>query len=346
MSKIKVAVLGATGNVGQRIIQLLENHPWFELVSITASDRSVGKKYREAANWRLNAEIPEYVKDLVVAPTDPKGVDESVKLVFSALPSDIARAVEPEFAKAGFYVSSNASAYRMEKDVPLIIPEVNPDHLGLLEIQRETRKWRGALITDPNCTVIQLAISLKPLMQFGIKRVHAASMQAVSGAGYDGVASMAILDNLIPYIANEEEKVQTEPLKILGTFNGREVEFAKFSITASCHRVPVLDGHTIAVWVEMEEEPGVEEVIKAFRSFKSNLNLPTSPEELIQVRMEVDRPQPRLDRDAGRGMTVTVGRIRKSDIGIKYICLGHNTIRGAAGAALLNGELLVREKKL
>ncbi len=346
MAKIKVAVLGATGNVGQRIIQLLADHPWFELVSITASDRSVGKKYRDAANWRLNAEIPENARDLVVTPTEPSGVDEDAKLIFSALPADIARAVEPEFAKAGFYVSSNASAYRMEKDVPLIIPEVNPDHLGLLEVQRETRKWSGALLTDPNCTVIQLVISLKPLMRFGIKRVHVASMQAVSGAGYDGVASMAILDNLIPYIANEEEKVEIEPLKILGTFNGREVEFAKFSITASCHRVPVLDGHTEAIWVEMEEEPEIEEVIQAFRSFKPDLKLPSSPEEIIQVRMEPDRPQPRLDRDAGRGMTVTVGRVRKSDRGIKYICLGHNTIRGAAGAALLNGELLVKKKKL
>ncbi len=346
MVKVKVAVSGATGNVGQRIIQLLADHPWFELAAITASDRSVGKKYRDAANWRLNADIPENVRNMVVLPTEPKSIDDSVKLVFSALPADTAKVVEPKFAEAGFTVSSNASSYRMEKDVPLIIPEVNADHLALLDVQKEKRMWEGAILTDPNCTTIQMVISLKPLMQFGIKRVHMASMQAVSGAGYDGVASMAIIDNLIPYIAKEEEKVEIEPLKLLGTFNGKEVEFAKFSITASCHRVAVLDGHTEAIWVEMEQEPGVEDVIRAFRSFKSDLDLPSSPEQLIQVRMEPDRPQPRMDRDAGSGMTVSVGRVRKSDRGIKYICLGHNTIRGAAGAALLNGELLVKEKRL
>lgn len=346
MAKVKVAVLGATGNVGQRIIQLLVDHPWFELVSITASDRSVGKKYRDAANWRLNAEIPENARDMMVAPTEPKGVDDGAKLVFSALPADIAKAVEPKFAEAGFVVSSNASAYRMERDVPLIIPEVNADHLALLDVQKENRKWSGALLTDPNCTTIQMVISLKPLMRFGIRRVHMASMQALSGAGYDGVASMAIMDNIIPYIAKEEEKVETEPLKLLGTFSGKGVEFAKFSITVSCHRVAVLDGHTEAIWVEMEQEPDIEEVILAFRTLKSDLELPSSPEQLIQVRVEPDRPQPRMDRDAGGGMTVTVGRVRKSDKGIKYICLGHNTIRGAAGAALLNGELLVKKKRL
>ncbi len=253
MAKIRAGVLGATGNVGQRFIELLSKHPWFELTSLAASDRSAGKKYSEAASWRLESKIPEDAADLTVVPVDPKKVDADI--VFSALPADLARTVEPEFAKAGFAVASNASALRMVKDIPLVIPEVNPEHLGLIDIQQDKRKWDGYVVTNPNCTTIMMVVTLKPLMKFGIEKIYMASMQAISGAGYDGVPSMAILDNVIPYIGQEEEKVETETRKLLGEFNGSEVVDAPFKVSASCNRVMVMDGHTEAVWVEMADNP-------------------------------------------------------------------------------------------
>jgi len=336
MVNIKVGVLGATGNVGQRFIEMLAGHPWFEITSLAASDRSAGKKYGEAANWRLESSIPEEVVDQTVVPVEPEKVDADI--VFSALPSDLAKKVEADFAEAGFVVASNASAFRMQEDVPLVIPEVNPEHLGLVEVQQDSRKWDGYIVTNPNCTTIMMVVTLKPLMEFGIERVYLASMQAVSGAGYDGVASMAILDNIIPFIANEEEKVETETLKLLGEFNGSQVVNAPIRVSASCHRVMVLDGHTEAIWVEMREDPEPWEVREAFLGFDPGLkDLPTEPEKVIIVRDEMDRPQPRLDRNAGKGMSVSVGRIRP---GIRYIALGHNTIRGAAGASILNAELM------
>ncbi len=340
--KIRAGILGATGNVGQRFVEILANHPWFELTSLAASERSAGKKYGDVANWRLENKIPEEIADMTVVPVDPKKVEADI--VFSALPSELARKVEPEFAKAGFVVASNASAFRKEKDVPLLIPEVNPEHLGLIDIQQDNRKWDGYIITNPNCTTIMMTITLKPLMQFGIERVYLASMQAISGAGYDGIPSMAIVDNVIPFISGEEEKVETESKKLLGEFNGSEVIDAKFKISASCHRVNVIDGHTEAIWVEMEKNPTVEEVKSAFMNFDPKLSdLPSEPEHVIEVKHEHDRPQPRLDRNLGRGMTVSVGRIRP---GIRYICMGHNTIRGAAGASVLNAELLKKEGRL
>jgi len=341
METLKVGILGATGAVGQRFIEALAGHPWFELSSLAASEKSAGKPYARAANWRLASALPGEIGEQVVVSMKPEEVDADI--VFSALPADVARTVEPAFARAGFMVASNASAFRQEPDVPLIIPEVNPDHLGLIDVQRDFRKWDGAIVTNPNCSVIMLAVTLKPMMQFGIEDVKVATMQAVSGAGYDGISSMAILDNVIPYIGGEEDKVENEAQKLLGTFDGNAVVNAKFDVSASCHRVPVLDGHTEAVWIRMADDPSPEEVRDAFLSFDPGLDLPTEPERVIIVHDEPDRPQPRLDRDAGNGMSVSVGRIRE---GIRYIAMGHNTIRGAAGASVLNAEFMLSRSLL
>jgi aspartate-semialdehyde dehydrogenase len=336
MAKIKAGVLGATGAVGQRFVEQLWDHPWFELTSLAASERSAGKSYGDAAGWRLESELPQDVAEVEVVNVDPEEVEADV--VFSALPADMALDVEAEFAKAGFAVASNAGAYRYEDDVPLMIPECNGEHLGLINIQRERRGWDGYIVTNPNCTTIMFALTLKPLMQFGIEKIQVASMQAVSGAGYDGVASMAIMDNIIPYISSEEEKVEREAQKILGTFDGQKVTDAGFEVSASCHRVPVIDGHTEAVWIAMSSDPSPAEVREAFLKFDPGLSdLPTEPNRPIIVKDEPDRPQPRLDRNAGNGMSVSVGRIRE---GIRYIVMGHNTVRGAAGASVLNAELL------
>ena len=340
--KYKVGVLGATGMVGQKFIQLLDNHPWFRISSLAASEKRVGKKYCEEVDWIVSSDIPKCARDIEMVSMSPKYVDADV--VFSALPSDVAREVEAEFAKEGFVVASNASAYRMEEDVPLVIPEVNPEHLGLIEVQKRKRGWDGFIVTNPNCTTIALVITLKPLMDLGLKSVKVATMQALSGAGYPGVPSLAITDNVIPFIKGEEEKVESETLKLLGKLDGERVVFAPIKVSASCHRVPVIDGHTEAVWAEFSKSVDVEEIKAAFESLKP-LDLPTSPEKVIIVRDEPNRPQPRLDRDAGNGMSVVVGRIRKDDENtIKYIALGHNTVRGAAGASILNAELMVKEK--
>ncbi len=349
MDRYSVAVLGATGMVGQRFIQLLAEHPYFELTCVAASERSAGKRYSSAAKWYLKGEIPEAVRDLEVVPVSPEKVRADI--VFSALPSSVAKEVEPEFAKAGFIVASNASAYRMASDVPLLIPEVNPDHLDMIEVQQDRRGWDGAIITNPNCSTIMATLTFKPVYDaFGIEEVVVATMQALSGAGYNGVPSMAIVDNLIPYIAKEEEKVETEALKILGSFNGSEIEQADFKISASCNRVAVLDGHTEAIFLRTSREATPEDIKRVMRNFKGKpqeLSLPTAPPQPLIVREEQDRPQPRLDRNAGNGMAVTVGRVREDRIlGIKYVALGHNTIRGAAGASVLNAELLVKTRKL
>ncbi len=339
---IKAGILGATGAVGQRFIQALENHPWFEITALAASERSAGKKYENAANWRLEERIPDSVKDMEVVPVDPKKVDADV--VFSALPSESAKNVEAEFAKDGFAVASNASAYRMGKNVPLVIPEVNADHLGLIEVQQDEKGWDGYIVTNPNCSTIVMVPTLKPLMQFGLESVNVATMQAISGAGYEGVASMAILDNIIPYIGGEEEKIELEPLKILGEFNGAEIVEADIKVSASCSRVPVTDGHTEAIWAKMTDDPTPQQVKDAFLNFNPKLgDLPTEPDQVLIVRDEPDRPQPRLDRNMGKGMSITVGRIRE---GIRYTAMGHNTIRGAAGASVLNAELLHKMGKL
>lgn len=333
---IKVGVLGATGAVGQRFVEALAEHPWFEISALAASERSAGKKYKDAANWRLESQMPEEAADLEVVPIDAKLVDADI--VFSALPADLAKKVESDFAKAGCLVASNASAFRKDPDVPLMIPEVNPEHLGLIDIQRDNRGWDGCIVTNPNCTTIMFTVTLKPLMQFGIENLTVASMQAISGAGYNGIPSMSILENVVPYIGGEEEKVESEPNKLLGEFDGSQVIPANINISASCHRVPVMDGHLEALWVDMRDHPSPEQVRQAFLNFDPGLSdLPSEPDPVIIVRNEPDRPQPRLDRNAGNGMAVSVGRIRE---GIRYIVMGHNTIRGAAGASVLNAELI------
>jgi aspartate-semialdehyde dehydrogenase len=333
---IKVGVLGATGAVGQRFVEALAGHPWFEITALAASQRSAGKKYRDATRWGLESQMPEEAADIEVVPVDVKSVDADI--VFSALPADLAKKVEANFAEAGCVVASNASAFRKEADVPLLIPEVNPEHLGLIDIQRDNRGWDGCIVTNPNCTTIVFTVTLKPLMKLGLENLTVASMQAISGAGYNGIPSMSILENVIPYIGGEEEKVENEPKKLLGEFDGSQIVPADINISASCHRVPVMDGHLEAIWAGMRDDPSPEQVRQAFVDFDPGLSdLPSEPEQVIIVRDESDRPQPRLDRNAGKGMSVSVGRIRP---GIRYIVMGHNTIRGAAGASVLNAELM------
>ncbi|ABR54608.1 aspartate-semialdehyde dehydrogenase [Methanococcus vannielii SB] len=345
--KIKVGILGATGNVGQRFIQMLENHPIFELEALGASERSLGKTYKEACYWYQTEPIPEDVSKAVVVSTNPDDkAYEDVDIVFSALPSDLAKKLEPAFAKAGKYVFSNASAMRMEKDVPLIVPEVNYEHFGMIEVQKSNNNTDGAVITNPNCSTIAAVLSLKPIMdKFGIDLVNITTMQAVSGAGYDGVPSMAILDNLVPHIGGEEEKMQTESLKILGNFEENGFKNANFKMGVSCNRVPVIDGHTESIFVKTTEETTPEEIINAMNDFDplKRFNLPSYAKPIV-IRSEIDRPQPRLDRNTGNGMSIVVGRVRKDPIfTVKYTALEHNTIRGAAGASVLNAELFVQK---
>ncbi|WP_292347058.1 MULTISPECIES: aspartate-semialdehyde dehydrogenase [unclassified Methanoregula] len=338
---INVAVLGATGNVGQRFVEELADHPWFNLTTLAASDRSAGKPYGSIVKWRLDTPFPEKIGKIKVVPTSPKAM-KNVDLVFSALPAEIATSVEQEFADAGIAVCSNASSHRMNPIIPLVVPEVNPEHLGLIDVQKDTGR-DGFIVTNPNCSTIMMVTALAPLRKFKFTDVRVATMQAISGAGFEGVAAMAIYDNVIPYIGKEEEKMETETLKIMGTLKGRKVVNAPFKVSASCHRVPVIDGHTMAVWVDIKEP--VEKLKKAFRDYKPPIRgLPTQPKESIHFfDEEQDRPQPRLDRMRGNGMTVSVGRLRE---GIRFIAMGHNTIRGAAGASVLNAELIVKKKYL
>jgi aspartate-semialdehyde dehydrogenase len=345
-SNRKVAILGATGAVGQRFIQLLQGHPWFQIEVLAASERSAGKKYKDACNWLLESNLPREIAEMNVAHADVESVEKAgnVDFIFSALPGDLAGPVEAEFA-ALYPVFSKASAHRMDNDVPLIIPEVNPDHAALIPIQRRLRGWKGFISTDPNCSTIQLAMTLEPLMQFGLKQVMVSTMQALSGAGYPGVPSLDIIDNVVPFISKEEDKMECEPQKILGIFDGNGICPADFVLSSSCHRVNVSDGHLEAIFVKLDSEPTVQEVAEAFSHFKGEpqkLKLPSAPEHPIVVREEPNRPQPRYDRNEGKGMSVVVGRIRKDPImTMKYLCLGHNTIRGAAGAGILSAELMV-----
>jgi aspartate-semialdehyde dehydrogenase len=343
-SRFRVGILGATGTVGQRFIQMLERHPQWEVTAVAASDRSEGKAYADACSWRLAVEMPTAVRNLrVEAPRPPLDCD----LIFSSLPAEMAQNAEEEFARAGYPVISNSSACRMQKDVPLLIPEVNHEHLRLIEVQRATRGFRpgGFIVTNPNCSTVMLALALAPLHKhFGVTAVVATTMQALSGAGYPGVASLDAIDNVLPYIQSEEEKIERETLKILGRMNADEIAPAEFPVSAQCHRVNVSDGHMGAVRVKLARPARLEEVRAAFASFTSlpqELRLHTAPERPLVVRDEPDRPQPRLDRDAGGGMSVTVGRIMPDRVlDYRFIALSHNTIRGAAGAAILNAELL------
>jgi aspartate-semialdehyde dehydrogenase len=342
--KYRVGILGATGIVGQRFVQLLEDHPQFEVTALAASDRSQGKPYADACRWRLIGDIPASISSLVVqAPQPPLDCD----LVFSSLPGDIARQTEGSFVNEGYPVISNSSAYRMDGDVPLLIPEVNHDHLRLLEIQRARRAGtRGFIVTNPNCSTIMLALALAPLhARFGVKTVTVTTMQALSGAGYPGIASLDIVDNVLPFIENEEEKIESETVKILGGLKGNTIEAAPMVVSAQCNRVNVSDGHLAAVRVKLDRVAEINEVSDAFASFTSlpqEMRLHSAPERPIMVRDEPDRPQPRRDRDAGDGMSITVGRLLPDTVlDFRFVVLSHNTIRGAAGAAILNAELLV-----
>ncbi|HEU4833010.1 MAG TPA: aspartate-semialdehyde dehydrogenase, partial [Pyrinomonadaceae bacterium] len=341
--KYRVGILGATGMVGQRFIQLLENHPQFEITAVAASDRSQGKTYGEACTWRLNGEMPKAVRSLPVQPpTPPLDCD----LVFSSLPGDIARQTEGDFANASYPVISNSSAFRMDEDVPLLIPEVNHQHLELLARQRRRYASGGFIVTNPNCSTIMLALALAPLhATFGITSVVATTMQALSGAGYPGVASLDIIDNVLPHISGEEEKIEMETTKILGRLVNDQIEPAPVAVSAQCHRVNVADGHMAAVRVNFTRKPDPGELREALSSFSSlpqELGLHSAPRAPIVVRDELDRPQPKLDRDAGAGMTITIGRLREDTVmDYRFVVLSHNTIRGAAGAAILNAELLI-----
>ena len=347
--KYRVGILGATGTVGQRFIQLLEGHPQFELTALAASDRSRGKTYAKACAWRLPGEMPERVRALALQRPEPP---LDCEVVFSSLPGEIARETEESFARAGHAVISNSSALRMDEDVPLLIPEVNHEHLALLDSQKSSRGLaRGMIVTNPNCSTIMLALALAPLhARFGVESVVATTLQALSGAGYPGVPSLDITDNVLPFIAGEEEKIECETRKILGRFEAGRIEAAPFRVSAQCHRVAVSDGHMAAVRVKLARRASAEELRDAFASFASlpqELKLHTAPERPIVVRDEPDRPQPKLDRDAGRGMSVTVGRLRPDSVlDYRFVALSHNTVRGAAGAAILNAELLAAQGRL
>lgn len=338
--RYSVGILGATGTVGQRFVQLLQGHPQFEITALAASDRSAGKPYAEACAWKLTGEIPEELRDIIVQPITPP---LDCEIVFSSLPSNVARETEEAFARAGFPVISNSSSFRMDEDVPLLIPEINSQHLGLIEVQQKKRGFgKGFIVTNPNCAVASFAPPLAALdRNFGVESAVVTTLQAISGAGYPGVASMDITDNVLPYIAGEEPKVEIEAQKILGSLTDGSIEKADFAVSAQCFRVDVIDGHTASVRVDLKETTTMEDVVAAMREFPS-LKLHSSPQLFIEVLDEPSRPQPRLDRERGDGMTITVGRVFPDNVfDYRFVSLSHNTVRGAAGSAILNAELLI-----
>ena len=342
VNAIEIGILGATGVVGQQFVSRLAQHPWFRCTWLAASERSEGKAYKSVAPWRLNTPIPAAAADRIVEACVP---GRGPKVVFSGLDASVAGEIEGAFAKAGHIVVSNARNFRMDPVVPLLIPEVNADHLALLAEQRRVKCWSGAIVTNPNCSTVVLAMALAPLRQFHVRSVVVSTMQAVSGAGYPGVPSLDILGNVVPFIGGEEEKMQTETLKILGTDGGRKPYGAV--VSAHTNRVAVLDGHTMTVSVGFEHKPPIQAIAEAMRNFAGKpqeLRLPSAPHPPIVVTDEPNRPQPRLDADLGGGMAVSVGRVRECPVmHAKFVALGHNTIRGAAGAAILNAELMHAE---
>ena len=343
--RIPVGILGATGAVGQRFISLLADHPWFEVTAIAASERSAGKRYEEAVNWVIPGEIPPGVTDLIVTDTDDIDALGDVRMLFSALPSSAARELEPALAARGYIVCTNASALRMDPDVPLLIPEINADHVGLIDAQRERRGWPGLIVASPNCAVTAVIFPLRALHDaFGLTQTHVVTMQAISGAGYPGVSSFDIFDNVIPYIGGEESKFEGEPHKMLGTLVDGQIRLADFVASAQVNRVPVIDGHLAALSVGLKREASVsevEEVLAAFQPPAIARELPSAPRTPMILRTEPDRPQLRRDRDAEKGMAVSVGRVQPCPVlGIKLVAMVHNTLRGAAGGAILNAELL------
>lgn len=344
MKKIQVGILGGTGMVGQHFIRFLQGHPWFDLVWLGASDRSAGRQLKHATAWRLDGDMPEHAAQITVAESKP---GNAPRLVFSAMDASVATEIEREFAQAGHIVVSNSRNHRMESDVPLIVPEINPDHLSVLASQQKNRSWKGMIVTNPNCSTVVLTMALAPLRQFGIERVIVSTMQAVSGAGYPGVASMDILGNVVPYIGSEEEKMQQETQKILGKADGTGFTALNARVSAHCNRVAVVDGHMVTTSVELNSKPSVADVQNAmaeFRGLPQERSLPSAPCRPLLVMSYPDRPQPRRDALREKGMSVSVGRIRECPVlDIKFVACGHNTIRGAAGAAVLNAELMVSE---
>jgi len=344
MRPIEVGILGATGMVGQHFIRFLERHPWFRLAWLGASNRSAGKKLADATEWRLDGDMPPAAADMTVCDSRP---GHAPRIVFSAMDASVATDIERAFAQAGHVVVSNSRNHRMEPDVPLIVPEINPGHLALIHDQQKNRGWKGMIVTNPNCSTIVLTLSLAPLAPFGIARVLVATMQAVSGAGYPGVASMDILANVVPFVSGEEEKMQQETQKILGGIsNGRALPL-NAQVSAHCHRVAVADGHTVAASVELAAKPAIEDVRQAiahFRGLPQQRNLPSAPPQPVVYLPQQDRPQPRRDASRENGMAVFMGRLRPCPVlDLKFVACGHNTIRGAAGAAVLNAELMVSE---
>jgi aspartate-semialdehyde dehydrogenase len=342
MKQIEVGILGATGMVGQQFVALLADHPWFKVAWLGASQRSEGKAYRDAASWRLSVPLPDDVARITVDAATPS---RAPGLVFSGLDSSVAGDIEGAFAQAGHTIVSNSRNFRMEQDVPLLIPEINGDHLKLLDAQAAARSWSGRIVTNPNCAVVVLAMALAPLRQFGLNAVMITTMQAISGAGYPGVASWDILGNVIPQIGGgEEEKVETETKKILGKLSGGRIDDHPVTVSATTTRVPVQNGHTGSISVRLEQQPDEAAIVDAWTSFRGQpqeMKLPTAPPHPLVYLNEVNRPQPALDANRDGGMTVTVGRLRRCAVlGYKFVALGHNTIRGAAGAAILNAELM------
>lgn len=344
-SRIPVSILGATGTVGQQFVRLLADHPWFEIAQVAASEQSAGKPYAEAVRWRDKTAIPDAVAGLVVRRCDDT---LDAPIAFSALDAALAGPLEQALAARGVFVVSNASSHRMHPRVPLLIPEVNPDHLGLLADQRRVDGWTGGIVANPNCSTATIVLGLAPLHQaFGLRRMVAATLQAVSGAGYPGVASLDIVGNVVPFIGGEEEKIERETRKLFGTFAGGTVAEADIVVSAHTNRVPVVDGHLAVVSVGFETTPTPEAAVEALGAWRGPdrvVGLPSTPERAVVVDLRTDRPQPRLDLDAGQGMTVTVGRVRPCPLfDLRMAILGHNTVRGAAGAAIQNAELLVAE---
>jgi len=343
MKKIAVAILGATGSVGQHFISLLAHHPWFDVVAVAASERSVGKRYGEVVNWNLSDSIPDKVAKLEVLPID---ADFDCRTVFSALDASVAGLAESRLAERGYAVISNSKNHRMRKDVPLLIPDVNPDHLELLK----GRRSGGYIVTNPNCAAVGLSIALKPILDFyGLDSVNVVTMQAISGAGFAGVSGMQIVDNLLPYISGEEDKIESEPRKILGHFREGGIQYNNFNISSQCNRVPVIDGHMMCVSVKLSSTANSEDIISNWNNYSSSSTrgLPSAPEKIIQYFERVDYPQPRLHRNCGNGMQVSIGRLRRCPLfDYKFVVLSHNTIRGAAGGAILTAEFLYKNSYL
>ncbi|HUI54905.1 MAG TPA: aspartate-semialdehyde dehydrogenase [Bryobacteraceae bacterium] len=345
--RIEVGVLGATGMVGQNFIRFLQGHPWFELKWLGASDRSAGKKYREAMHWNLAGVTPDSVAGITVDECKP---GNAPRLLFSAMDASVATEIERAFAAAGHVVVSNSRNHRMERDVPLLVPEINPDHLGLVPGQQRARGWKGQIVTNPNCSTVVLTMGLAPLKPFGITKIVATTLQAISGAGYPGVASMDIVGNVVPFIGGEEEKMEQETQKILGEFRGDHIDPLPARMSAHCNRVPVVDGHTVTVSVEFSSKPSERDLRHAFDHFTAvpqQRRLPSAPPRPVIYMEEANRPQPRRDAERERGMAAFVGRLRACPVlDYKFVALGHNTIRGAAGAAVLNAELMHSEGML